>query len=323
MDKGKVFRNLAKKKLAEYIQAQEQKGDQQVHTETVPTTKDKIKKVTPRKAFRINLKLVDQNKQLVGILPVAIDAVLSIGEKKKLIATVKSIENAGKTNSSDVLIQRLDNLLKKILRESGSYSIDYIDALTKVLVEVSNSPQRVGQVFPSLANAPINSAKFKNFMNQIIELLDERKQEIKDEFEVDENILPATQEEGQEEEDIELQTVGFPQAPAPASAPAVPPTPPSPRLISQIEQAKKKGKGMGMRKTKQNTYRGFTGYGDNNMVNIPSTPAIDKGFATAPMNANSPFGQPAYRSKQTNAIPKYLNFEVIPNKRGNFAVLED
>jgi hypothetical protein len=41
------------------------------------------------------------------------------------------------------------------------------------------------------------------------------------------------------------------------------------------------------------------------------------------MNANSPFGQKAFRAPQSNAIPKYLNFaQVLPNKSGNFAVLE-
>jgi hypothetical protein len=310
MDKGKVFRNLAKKKLAEYIQSKEQKGEQAITSETVPTQKETIKKITPRKAFRINLKLVSADGQLIRNLPVEINAVLSIGEKKKLLTTIKSIENAGQTSSSDVLVQRLDNLLKKILRESGSYSADYIDAFKKVLEEITVSDNRIVQIFPSFTNNPINKAKFKNFINQIVETLDEKKERIKDELEVEENILPSTQEEGQESADIELRTVGFPQV------------------------------GRGMRKGKYNTYRGVIGYGDNmddgcgkkikikkkskmpeSVPVVVSDASIDKGFATAPMNANSPFGQPAFKAPQSNAIPKFLNIGMIPNKKGNFAVL--
>ncbi len=71
--------------------------------------------------------------------------------------------------------------------------------------------------------------------------------------------------------------------------------------------------GEGMRKGRHNTYRGNIGYGHVDMRH---------GFATAPMNANSAIGQQAFHAPQSNAIPKYLNMNIIPNKRGNFAVLE-
>lgn len=309
MDKGRVLRNVYKKKLAEYVQEKEQKGEQETHSETVPKVKNAIK-VVPRKAFKVNLKKVDDQGRVLAILPVDINAVLSTGEKKKLLVTIKAIENAGKTNSTDVLVQRMDNLLKKILREVGGYSLDYMASLKKILEETTKNDNRINDLFPIFTNSPINRAKFKNFVNQIIELLDEKTEETRGELEVEENILPSVEEKGQEDLDVKLQTIGF--------------------GLPQEDG--------GMRKGRHNTKRGYIGYGKEKKVKVraklikrktPSehvifstTPAIDKGFAANPSAANSPLGKKAFMAPQSNAIPKYLNFNSIPNKRGSFAVLE-
>jgi hypothetical protein len=409
VDKGKVLRNVYKKKLAEYVQAKEQKGQQDVTSETVPTTKDPIEKVVQRTPYKINLEIEGKK----GKYPFVVNANLSVVERKKLLRVATAISNALKLNTASALAVRFENLLKKITNEADNYGIDYVEALRQVIQNFSGKVRDLVR-----SNQNVNQAK--NNLNQIMEILDEKKEEKMPEEEgtpaVTEGVkelklkLSTKQEEEEEEEEApsapaataaaeesseEEEEEGEPSAPAAASqAPTIqlpqegvkndPKTKvgkermeairditevyqelysilksPSRKLrlrnlvnnftknintfrtdkivkakfvevsnamkdIAREErESKKSGKGMskgcGMRKGRYGTYRGVIGYGHTPQ----HIAAANKGFATAPMNANSPFGQKAFRAPQSNAIPKYLNFaQVLPNKSGNFAVLE-
>jgi hypothetical protein len=378
MDKGKVFRNLAKKKLAEYIQEKEAKGDQETHSETVPVTKDKIVKAAQRTPYKLNLEIEGKK----GKYPFVVNANLSLVEKKRLMRVATAISNALKLDTASALAVRFENLLKKMTTEAENYSIDYIEALEGL---IKNIYEKVRELVKK--NQNINQAK--NNLNQIIELLDEKKEEKRpmeegipalEEGEKELNIKigkPSAEEEEEEEEGIkEVPELRFgeitgtddlserkreikeeltdkfnqiyPLLPSvtlrdelynlcnkfakglkgrkklallnssyervraiideleeyvePAAAPA-----------AAAAEEEEEEAGGGHRKGRYGTHRGYIGYGE--------MPKYDKGFATAPMNANSPFGQAAFKAPQSNAIPKYLNFEIIPNKRGNFAYL--
>jgi hypothetical protein len=412
VDKGKVLRNVYKKKLAEYVQTQEQKGEQDVHSETVPTTKSPVLKVVKREPINIDLEFFVYKKKAKTPVatPISIQANLSKAERKKLINTINSINESVRLGSAQAIIDRVNALIKRLIPESANYSVEYTDALLKVIKEMNKN---VENIVPSNQKREAETV-VKNVFNQVEELLEERLAELKPEMEEGESpaevSIPATKQGEVAKrlpppppESLKIETIQPIETEAQRDIKYT--TPPDiffvedrftsanrinyntnrTEIISKfndtfvklpnkteqdeyvkmykkriqamgtantgdIDEIKNKfitdsnqfltdalarassSSGTGMRKTKQNTYRGYTGYGsqtslmgcgDAGQVQFSTTPAVDKGFATAPMNANSPFGQPAYRSKQSNSIPKYLNFNVIPNERGNFAVIED
>lgn len=379
MDKGKVFRNLAKKKLAEYIQEKEVKGEQETTHETVPTVKEPIKKGVRRTPYKINLEIEGKK----GKFPFVINANLSIAERKRLIRVATAVSNALKLDTASALAIRFENLLKNMTNEADKYSIDYIEALEGF---IKNIYEKVRDLVRK--NQNINQAK--NNLNQIIELLDEKKEEKipteegepAEEEGVKEIKLNVGQPYEEEEEEEQEGSEGFERIPQLRFGEITGTTELDERkreikeelseafeeiysrlqtialrnelynLCNKFAKGLKKRKNLktlnegyerikaimneleeyaepvaapaaaaeeeeeeeagGMRKTKHKIYRGYTGYGK----------IFNHGTATNPMNANSPFNQPAFRAPQSSAIPKYLNFEIIPNKRGNFAVLK-
>jgi hypothetical protein len=383
MDKGKVLRNLYRKKLAEYIQQKEAKGEQETHSETVPVTQQ-IEKVVPRKRYDIDLEFETKVGNKKVMKPVRVIANLSVTEKRKFSNFAKYIADAIKLRSSAVLVERLNNLLKRIIAESGSYSLDFSQAMMDFIKIIKQE----------LASIVAESARkeglegVQNVLNQMNEIFEEKKQvimpeegvpaieeraeevkipfkegeesgkkkiiirrkrrlefqpftdaressrnkreaikkKLQDAYEEISHRLQSTEQRNnvfrlmnefakrvhkialvrlnQEFEDLGEQIRGVVPEEEPAAAPA-----------QAEEEEEVEGEG-GMRKGRYNTHRGYIGYGHQEM------PAFKKGFATAPMNANSPFGQPAFRAPQSNAIPKFLNLHLVPNKKGNFAVLE-
>ena len=385
MDRGKVLRNLYKKKLAQYVKEKEEKGEQETHSETVPVTKDAIEKPTQRKRYDIDLEFetkVGKKKVMKVMKPVRVIANLSVAEKRKFSNFAKYIADAIKLRSSAVLVERLNNLLKRIIAESGSYSLDFSQAMMDFIKIIKNE---IGSIVDeSVRKEGLEGVQ--NVLNQMNEIFEEKKQAImpeegvpafkegaeeikipfkegeesgtkkkiiirkrrlefqpftdakeksrnkrevikkklQDAYEEISPRLQSTEQRNnvfrlmnefakrvhkialvrldQEFEDLGEQLRGVVPEEEPASAPA------------QAEEEVEVEEEGGMRKGRYGTYRGYIGYGH--------IPEYKKGFATPPINANSPFGQPAYRSPQSNAIPKFLNMHLIPNKRGNFAVLE-
>lgn len=384
MDKGKVLRNLYRKKLAEYIQQKEEKGEQETHSETVPVSKDVIEKPVQRKRYNIDLEFETKVGNKKVMKPVRVIANLSVAEKRKFGNFSKYIADAIKLRSSAVLVERLNNLLKRIIAESGTYSLDFSQAMMDLIKIIKQELSSI--VAESARKEGLEGVQ--NVLNQINEVFEEKKQAVMPEEGVpaieeraEEVKIPFKEEEeapgkkiirirrkrrlefqpftdkketsrqkreviknelqrgydevypqlksieernnvfrlmnefakrlhkialvrlDQEFEDLKEQ-IGQLQPAESSSAPAQ----------AEVEGAEEEVEGEGHRKGRYGTHRGYIGYGH--------IPEYKKGFATAPMNANSPFGLPAFDSPQSNAIPKYLNFHLIPNKRGNFAVLE-
>jgi hypothetical protein len=171
MDSGKVFRRLYKKKLAEYIQQKEAKGEQETHSESVASSKE-MEKVVQRSPYKLDLNFSRYDKGiLTPLLPIELNVVLSIEERKKLANIGKALSNVLKLQSSQAIVDRLNNLLKRMVNET--YSIDYAKALLDMIKIIMNkinvliSDKDVRKGLPSI----------KNVFNQIIELLEERIQE--------------------------------------------------------------------------------------------------------------------------------------------------
>lgn len=374
MDRGKVLRNLYKKKLAEYIQQKEAKGEQETHSETVPAT-NQIEKVVPRRRYDIDLEFETKIGKKKIMKPIRIVANLSVAEKRKFGNFAKYIADAIKLRSSAVLVERLNNLLKRIVGEAGSYSVDFSQAMMDFIKIIKQELSSV--VAESARKEGLEGVQ--NVLNQITEIFEEKKQAILpdeglpaigqqaeeinipfkeseepgkkkiiikrkrrlefqpftdakeqsrnkreaikkklqdaydevfpqlDSTEQRNNIFKLMNEFAkrlhkialirldQEYEDLGEQIKGIiPEEPA--SAPA--------QVIKEEEGEIEVG--TGMRKGRHNTHRGYIGYGHQ------------KGFATPPMNANSPFGLPAFDQPQSNAIPRFLNMHLIPNKKGNY-----
>ena len=170
MDKGKVFRNLAKKKLAEYViekEQKEQKGEQEPFSETVAQPKGVVQTSQQRTPYKIDLEIEGKK----GKYSFVINANLSLVEKKRLMRVATAISNALKLDTASALSIRFENLLKKITSEVNNYSIDYIQTLEQL---IKNIYVKVGDLVRT--NQNINQAK--NNLNQIIELLDEKKDEM-------------------------------------------------------------------------------------------------------------------------------------------------
>jgi hypothetical protein len=391
INKGKVFRNLAKRKLAEYIREKEEKGEQEAHSETVGQIKAPIQSSEQRKRYAIDLDFIIEGKKV----PVKMNVNLSIPERRKFANYVKYISNAIKLQNSTVLVERLNNLLKRIVAEKDNYSIDFSNAMRDLLKVLNN---KLDQIVPE-AGRKEGLEGVRNVFNQLVELFEERLGEL----------MPI--EEGTPAQEEKIQQVKIPvgentktkikihkkrelQNPTitgknqkkrnelknkarkfyddeyenvvtianknklykllndfiiqlssetftkgltkeqmqnaydaietniktnliPASAPAQIEEEADINPFSSLQEEEEEEEAGGMRKGRHNTHRGYIGYGHER-----GHLDISHGFATAPMNANSPFGQKGFRAPQSNAIPKYLNFEIIPNKRGNFAVLE-
>jgi hypothetical protein len=391
MDKGKVFRNLAKKKLAEYIQQKEEKGEQESHSETVPTTKGLIQAPEQRKRYAIDLDFMVEGKKV----PVKMNVNLSIPERRKFANYVKYISNAIKLKNSTVLVERLNNLLKRLVAEKDNYSIDFSNAMRDLLKALN---EKLIDIVPE-AGRKEGLEGVRNVFNQLVELFEERLAEL---MPVEEG-EPAVEEKeeqisipiGEEKKTKKIRIRKKRALPDPSISgknqkkreelkrkanelyervyPAVLTVAKKNKLyklladfitkiasttftqgltkgqlddgfnevkdvieselisaaapaqieeeaeenpfgvLGEEEEEVEKESGEGMRKGRHNTYRGHIGYGHVDMRH---------GFATAPMNANSALGQQAFHAPQSNAIPKYLNMNIIPNKRGNFAVLE-
>jgi hypothetical protein len=149
-----------------------------------------------------------------GKYPFVVNANLSVVERKKLLRVATAISNALKLNTASALAVRFENLLKKITNEADNYGIDYVEALRQVIQNFSGKVRDLVR-----SNQNVNQAK--NNLNQIMEILDEKKEEKMPEEEgtpaVTEGVkelklkLSTKQEEEEEEEEA-------PSAPAAAAA---------------------------------------------------------------------------------------------------------
>jgi hypothetical protein len=178
MDTGKKFRNLYKKKLSEYVQTKELKGDQDTHSETVPVTQNPIKSIVPRTQFELDLNFYRYRKSkgqtVKEKVPVKIQATLSNEEKKKIQNVAQSIATAIKLNNAPAIVDRLNNLLKRMTAEAKNYSIDYNDAMLNVL---KNLLSKINILITD-TEVKKNISTVKNVFNQMIELLEEKQQEL-------------------------------------------------------------------------------------------------------------------------------------------------
>ena len=419
MDKGKVFRNLAKKKLAEYVIEKEQKGEQEPFSETVAQPKGVIQKSEQRKKYDIDLEFAVGNKKV----PVKLNVNLSIPERRKFTNYTKYISNAVKLKNSAVLVERLNNLLKRIVAEKDNYSIDFSNAM-KNLIKALN--EKLNEIVQGVSGKE-GLEGVRNVFNQLNEIFDERINELTqiEEGEPASSVSVVTktkegvpivtpQEQKTEEitipigEETKTKTIRVKQPkkrnlPNPTvtgsrnaqlrqqyiskarnlydtsfkkvetienknrlyellntfilrianndtitkeklkddfteieseindelKTPEVSNIYSSlaqPAAAEEEEESSGNGKPLLPRKGRHNTYRGYIGYGESipAVQKAPSVGVVGKrGFAANPSAANSAFGQPAWSQQQYDSIGKYLNFNLVPNKHGNYAVLEN